>query len=345
MKRIIFLIPLLIMQNVFAQGVEPKDWGLKAFHIKDAQLGDINFYVTEEGIDQEKPLLFIAQGSGGLPTMILVQYGEKSLQLGTVPPDVIMRFSDQFHVAYMGKAGTPFCDTVKVEEVKPMEILENYQPSEEYIQKCGLEWQVQASLLVIDSLCNMLAISGDKVIALGVSEGGRVVPRLAVENKKITHLVCMVSGGLNHFYDNIINKRIDAATGKFSHQEAQEIIDSLFCEFEKIYSDPQSTEKSWYGHPYKRWASFCTDIPLDHLVQLDIPIYFLSGSADRSQPVLQADYIKLEFLRLGKTNLTYRVLPGCEHSLYEVVVEDGKERGISHRDEAFGMVVDWIKSN
>ncbi len=345
MKKIIFLIPLLIIQNVFAQGVEPKNWGLKAFHIKDAQLGDINFYVTEEGIDQEKPLLFIAQGSGGLPTMILVQYGEKSLQLGTVPPDVIMRFSDQFHVAYMGKAGTPFCDTVKVEEVKPREILENYQPSEVYIQKCGLEWQVQASLLVIDSLCNMLPISGNKVIALGVSEGGRVVPRLAVENKKITHLVCMLSGGLNQFYSSIINKRIDAATGKLSHQEAQVIVDSLFGVYEKIYRDPHSTEKSWYGHPYQRWASFCTDIPLENLVQLEIPIYMLSGSADRNAPVLQADYIKLEFLRLGKTNLTYRVLPGCEHSLYEVVVEDGKERGISHRDEAFGMVVDWIESN
>jgi len=345
MKKIIFLIPLLFVQHVFAQGVEPKDWGLKAFHIKDAQLGDINFYVTDEGIDQEKPLLFIAQGSGGLPTMILVQYGEKSLQLGTVPPDLIMRFSDQFHVAYMGKAGTPFCDTVKVEEVKPREILENYQPSEEYIQKCGLEWQVQASLLVIDSLCNMLPISGNKVIALGVSEGGRVVPRLAVENKNITHLVCMVSGGLNQFYSSIINKRIDAATGKLSHQEAQVIVDSLFGVYEKIYSDPHSTEKSWYGHPYQRWASFCTDIPLEHLAELDIPIYVLSGSADRNAPVLQADYIKLEFLRLGKTNLTYRVLPGCEHSLYEVVVEDGKEKGISHRDEAFGMVVDWIKSN
>ena len=157
--------------------------------------------------------------------MILVHYGEKSLQLGTVPPDLIMRFSDRFHVAYIGKAGTPFCDTVKVEEVKPMEILENYQPSGEYIQKCGMDWQVQASSIVIDSLCNMLPISGDKVIALGISEGGRVVPRLAVENKKITHLVCMLSGGLNHFYDNIINKRIDAATGKFSHREAQGIID------------------------------------------------------------------------------------------------------------------------
>ncbi len=85
-------------------------------------------------------------------------------------------------------------------------------------------------------------------------------------------VVFMVSGGLNHFYASIINKRMDA-------------------------------------------------------------------------PVLEADYVKLEFLRLGKTNLTCRVLPGVDHSFYEVVVEDGKEKGISHRKEAFQMIIDWIDSN
>jgi hypothetical protein len=71
----------------------------------------------------------------------------------------------------------------------------------------------------------------------------------------------------------------------------------------------------------------------------------LNGSADRSTPILEADYIKLEFLRLGKTNLTYQVLPGVDHSLYEVVVEDGKEKGISHRKDAFKMIIDWIELN
>ena len=345
MKIIIFLIPLFIIQNLFAQGVAPKDWGLKEFHIKDAQLGNINFYVTEKGIDQEKPLLFVISGCRGLPTMLVVQCGEKSLQLGTVPPDQINYFADQYHVAFIGKAGTPFCDTVKVDEINPMKNLEDYQPSKEYIQKCGMEWEVQASSLVIDSLCSMLPNSGNKVIAIGFSEGGHLAIKIAAENKKITHLVSVISGGLNQFYSSIINRRIDAATGKMTHQEAQAAIDSLFTIYKEIYSDPHNTEKWYYGHPYKRWGSFCTDIPLEHLVKLEIPIYFLNGSTDRSTPILQADYIMLEFLRLGKTNLTYRVLPGCGHSLYEVVVEDGKEKGVSRRDEAFKMIFDWIASN
>jgi hypothetical protein len=345
MKIITLLIPLFIVQNAFAQGVTPEDWGLKEFHIGHEQLGDIYYYITHEGIDREKPLLFMVIGCGGLPMMIVAQCGEESMQIGTMPPDWISNFSHQFHVASVGRPGTPFCDTVTVEEINPLEILENYQPSAEYTRKCGMEWQIRASSIVLDSLYSMLPISEGRIIALGASEGGRIVARLAVENKKITHLVCMFSGGLNQFYSSIINYRIDAASGAVTHREAQSAIDSLFDIYKHIYDDPHNTEKSWYGHPYQRWASFCTDIPLEHLVELRIPVLYVGASADRNAPILQADYVMLEFLRLGKTNLTYRVLPGCDHWLTEVVVKQGKETRISRRDEAFKMVIDWIMSN
>ena len=49
MRHLYIVIFALITTSIFAQGVTPKDWGLKAFHIKDEKLGDINFYVTEKG--------------------------------------------------------------------------------------------------------------------------------------------------------------------------------------------------------------------------------------------------------------------------------------------------------
>ena len=345
MKTISFLIPLFLIQIAFAQGVTPKDWGLKSFHIKDDQLGNINYYVTEKGIDQEKPLLFLISGCRGLPTMLVVQCGEKSVQLGTVPPDHIHTFSDQYHVAFIGKAGTPFCNTVKVDEINPLKNLEDYQPSNEYIQKCGMEWEVEASSIVIDSLSSTLDISENRVIAVGFSEGGHLAVKLAAENKKITHLVSVISNGLNQFYSSIINRRMDAASGKITHQEAQKAIDKLFAVYKQIYSDPCKTEKWYYGHPYQRWGSFCTDIPLEHLVKLQIPILMLGGSADRNSPILQSDYVMLEFLRLGKTNLTYHVFPGCDHWFHEVVIKDGKEEHVSHRAEAFKTIFDWLAAN
>jgi hypothetical protein len=88
-------------------------------------------------------------------------------------------------------------------------------------------------------------------------------------------------------------------------------------------------------HHNRRWGSFCTDIPLEHLANLNIPILFV-----RNQP--QADYIKLEFLRLGKMSLTNEALPGCNHGFTEAVEEDGVEKMISHREKAFTMVADWF---
>lgn len=345
MKKIFFLIPLLIIPDLFSQGLTPKDWGLKEFHIENEKLGQIDYYVTEKGIDQEKPLLFMVCGTRGLPIMLIVRTGEKSTQLGTIPPDQISYFADKFHVVIMGKAGTPFCDSMTADEINPIRNLEDYVPSKEYVQKSGMEWEVQASSLVLDELCRLLPIAGNNVIALGISEGGRLVSKLAGKNDSITLLVCVISGGLNQFFSSIINRRIDAAAGNITHAEAQAEIDSLFAIYKDIYSDPQNTEKWYYGHPYKRWASFCNDIPLDHLVELDIPILFVNGTADRSTPILQADYVMLEFIRLGKTNLTYYVLPGVEHSLYEIMKEDGKEKAVSHRNEAFQKIIEWIEGN
>jgi dipeptidyl aminopeptidase/acylaminoacyl peptidase len=83
---------------------------------------------------------------------------------------------------------------------------------------------------------------------------------------------------------------------------------------------------------------------MDHQAKLDIPILLVNGTADRSSPILQSDYIMLEFIRRGKTNLTYHVVPGMGHSLSGTVLEDGKEKRVSYRADVFKKIKDWIQS-
>ena len=71
----------------------------------------------------------------------------------------------------------------------------------------------------------------------------------------------------------------------------------------------------------------------------------LGGSADRNSPILQSDYVMLAFLKLGKTNLTYHIFPGCDHWFHEVVMQNGKEKHVSHRAEAFKTIFDWLAAN
>jgi len=345
MKYITTILVFIICNGLHAQGVLPSEWGLKAYQIHDPKLGEINYYVTEKGIEEDKPILFMVSGTNGLPTMLVVQSEEQSIQLGIMPPDQIQAFAESCHVAFISKVGTPFCDTTVVEELSPMKNLEEYKPSERFIENCGLEWEVAASIVAIDAMRTHLANSSNTIIALGISEGGQLVPRLAHKYEDITHLVGVVTTTLNQFYSSIINRRMDAAMGNMSHQEAQDAIDSLFAVYKKIYADPENTEKWYYGQPYKRWGSYCVDIPLEHLVELDIPILYVKGSADRNSPVLQSDYAMLEFLRLGKTNLTYKVWPDMDHWMSATVEVDGETRHSSLRSEVFQYIYKWIQDN
>lgn len=321
------------------------DWGLEAHHLPNDKLGGINFYISSTGINQDKPVMFLYSGCSGLPTMLVVTKEDKSMQFGTIPPDEIRSFSINYHVVLIGRPGTPFCDTMEVDEINPYKNLEEYQPSEDYIARCGMEWEVEAISLVLDTLGKMVQNSGNTFVATGLSEGGRIMARLAAGEKRITHLVCLVSGGLNQFYSDIINRRMDAFAGKISHEEAQEKIDELFQTYRDIYADAQSTERWYYGHPYKRWGSYCNDIPLEHLLELDIPICMVNASLDRSSPILQSDYVMLEFIRHGKTNLDYFSLPGMNHQFFEIVRDDsGEEHGVNKRSEVFDMVDDWIQA-
>jgi pimeloyl-ACP methyl ester carboxylesterase len=313
--------------------------------IEDETLGRINAYVTEEGIGQEKSILFLSSGTNGLPVMLVADDGETSVQLGTIHPDVLRAFEEAYHVVFIGKAGTPFCDTTRVEAINPMHNLENYRPSDEYVRKAGMEWEVAAMKRALDLFLEELATPGDQVIAVGFSEGGRLVIRLAAEDDRITHVVPAITGGLNQFYSSIINRRFDAVAGRLTHHEAQAQIDSLFAVYKRIYTDPASTEKWYFGHPYKRWGSYCSDIPLENLLKLEIPILFIHGTADRSSPILQADYVQLEFLRMGKDNLTNYVLPGVVHSLHEIVEEDGEHKAISRQDEVLETITEWIAAH
>jgi pimeloyl-ACP methyl ester carboxylesterase len=345
MKYLTTICLMFILMGLYGQGMYPEDWGLKAFQIQDPEMGTLNYYVSQDGLDEDRAILLLVTGVRGLPFMLLVETLETSTQFGSFPPNQLTAFADDYHVVLVGKPGTPFSDTLQADEINPMKNLEAYEPSAEYIANCGMEWEIAASTKVIDHVLEQLPNASGKLIALGVSEGGQLVPRLAHECDRVTHLVSLSSTSLNQFYSSIINRRMDAAAGIITHQEAQEAIDTLFAAYRDVYSDPESTERWYYGHPYKRWGSFCSDIPLEHMLQLDIPILQVKGTEDRNSPVLHTDYLRLEFLRHGKDNLTCKVVPGMNHWLMGSVEKDGEREHVFYTEEIYSFINTWIENH
>jgi pimeloyl-ACP methyl ester carboxylesterase len=328
MKLIIAFL-ILVSGNVLAQKQLP--YGFRHFTLKDKEIGVVDFYVKGEGVN--KPLLLYLDGSGAYPLFQKLKQGTASTVLLN-----LKKVTEKYCVALISKPGVPFYDTANVE------VSENSQPvvPELYQKTLSLNWRAESANQVINYLAKKKMINKRRVVVFGFSEGAQVAPTLAAKNKYVTHLVCFGGNGLNHLFDPIVQTRQKMHAGQYTPTQAQHIVDSLMTTYKNIYADPQSTEKQWWGHTYKRWSSFDSGIPVERLLTLDIPIYWVNGGLDEN-PVLSSDYLKLAFIRAGKDNLTHRIYPTYDHQLNEHIIQEGKEPQLVPRykevmDEAFAWV-------
>jgi hypothetical protein len=340
--RILVLVftPLL----TFSQPTSPKDWGLRQFEISHKSLGDINFYIDTTNIQQKAPIILYLTGSGGYPLCFFIE-GDSSSRVATTFETTVMHSTrDRYHFVVIGKPGLYFCDTISSNEKNISQLIENYQPPKLYNGQLSLEWRVKSAQVVLSFLIKK-GYSNKKIIAWGFSEGGQVVPTLAIEDKRITHVVSVGGSGLNQFYDNIITTRIKIEKGELSHEQGQAEIDNLLNTYKDIYQNKNSTSKQYWGHSYKRWASFGLEDNIKNLTQLNIPIYMIAGTADENSPILGLDYVPLEFLRLGKTNLVYDVCIGCDH--YQQIIDSNDPAKIGTKTQAIyvAKILQWVENN
>ncbi|MHA4739466.1 alpha/beta hydrolase family protein [Dyadobacter sp. MSC1_007] len=330
---------------MMAQSVTPEGYGLKEFSINDKKLGLIRFYVDTVNILRKAPLVVEVNGSGGLPLCLYIQ-GKKFVTTPTTFSDELFsKTKDKYHYVILGKPGTSFCDTLNLElsvaeyQKNPSQVIFAHKPSAEYTKRLSLNWRVQATKTVISYLINHGFWDKTKIVAYGYSEGGQVVPSLAVEDKRVTHIASVVGSGLNQLYDGIMNWRIAAAKGELTQQQAQDSVEASFKRIAEIYKNPNATDKETGGHSYLRWASFGAVVPFEQLRKLTIPIYMIAASQDNSSPIYGLDYVRLEFLRLGKTNLVYDTCVGCNHYLGSP--DNSKQSGGSYIDK----ILTWVQHN
>lgn len=310
----------------------------KTLSITDKDLGEIDYHVYKRNIGDKKPLIVYLQGSTNLPLYYLKPNQKYYYNGVTLNLDVI---SNSYHVILISKPNTPLADSIKIAPSG-----RKYYPMREgYREKYSLDWRANSADKVINHALENLNIDTSTIIVWGHSEGSQVAPAVAVRNKKVTHVVSMMGNSLNHLYDFILMERMSALNGDKSNEEAQANIDSLYTEFEKIYKDPKSTTKEWFGETYYKWSSFTINSPIDHMLQLDIPILYVAGGEDYHS-ILNMDYAKLEFLRKGKDNLTYKVYPNCDHFFMETQTDEtGKTEWIDHLVEVNGFALKWVAEN
>lgn len=180
----------------------------------------------------------------------------------------------------------------------------------------------------------------NKIIVYGHSEGAPVAAKLAAINKNITHLGFWAGNALPDYYDFALESRKEYYKGNISDAESQKQIDELLNSFKnEIVTDSLNTEGN--GYTKKRWWSY-SEPPINNLLKLDIPIFVQVATNDESAPIESTYLIPLEFARLGKSNLTYKVCIGCDHGFNSKKNDGSIQRNWKN---IFNEFITWTNEN
>lgn len=164
--------------------------------------------------------------------------------------------------------------------------------------------------------------SNKKIIILGVSEGGNIAAQLASEIPQITHLVTVGSGGM-------------VGIDEFRVWGKKQNIDFDIV-YKQVKQEPDSVKKKILGQTYKYWSSVLPINPMNSLKKLDIPILSIIGERDEMTPIESVSFLGSEFERLGKENLTVKIVPDSNH-----VLKDSS--GKNNRGEIMKFSSEWWK--
>ena len=90
-----------------------------------------------------------------------------------------------------------------------------------------------------------------------------------------------------------------------------------------------------------RWSSF-TDFPLtNELLSLDLPIFIGIASHDRNAPAEGCDMVIAEFIKAGKTNLSYKHYINCDHGY----ISNNNGEQINLQSKVAEDIMNWVKKD
>ncbi len=311
-KAPLFLIIYFLSFYCYSQ--LPKDFKFKEFVIKNNE-DNISFYIyNADSVLTNKPIFLYLQGSG--PNSIFTKGKDGDISQSFIfPPSVVAK---KYHFVIIGKPGVPFINdenNTKIDSLK-------------YHSKTSLDYRVDIANVVINYLLKQSFVDNKKLVVFGHSEGAQIAPKLAYINKSITHLACFSGTGITQMYDFITNTRKSVENKEITLELATKEIDSLFYYYNDILKNPTSTNKFWQRHSYLRWYSTIMNPPIEYLVKLNIPIYIVAGTEDQASPIENMDNIPIEFIKKGKTNLTYKYYWNLDHVYTDVVTKDSKIKDV-----------------
>jgi pimeloyl-ACP methyl ester carboxylesterase len=154
-----------------------------------------------------------------------------------------------------------------------------------------------------------------RVVLVGISEGGEVVPLLARRLRQVTHVVLLASPGA----DPLESYRVQGE--KHGISGVGEVLRAIAG---PPPPNPDAPSAQLGGRSYRYWSELPELRTRESLLALDVPVLIGMGEADAMVPAELALGTREAHVRSGRGNLTLLTFPDADHGLVDR--NDGRPR-------------------
>jgi len=264
---------------------------------------------SPQGQEQaRKPVLLWVQGSLPRP---LIMYDERGAY--GVFPFLKQTARLDCHVVVISKPGIPLVADIRaLDGSKSFVNSTTHTPPAYYCQRNYLDYYVRRDEAVLRFLKKQPWVNATHVVAAGHSEGSTVVAHLAAVPGLLSRAVYLSGNPLGRMLSNLVEAREDEAAGDTA------AVPQMFRYWREVVAAPTRMDCTPGDH--NRATYQFSAAPMAELLRARVPLFIGYGGRDKA--VVANDYLRLEALRLGKINLTFRDYPGREHNFFGL--KDGR---------------------
>lgn len=323
MKCKILLLFIAFSLTGFAQKKRAADFGFR--HAQFVYKGDTVDVLIKSKKGEElksKPLLLFCQGS--MPQPLIKTDGELVYGVFPFSPDTLLK---DYHIAIVSKPYIPL-----IKDKKDLD--ENFcfrdtvnGGLKKYSDRNYLDYYVKRNIEVIKFLQKQTFITKEKLVVAGHSEGSTIAAKLALEYKKVTHLI--YSGG--NPCGRILSMIME---GRSHEKDSSGYGEAYISSWKSISNDPKNMDMT-HGDSFKTTSSFSYP-PKEYIKKLKIPVLVCYGTKDWASPF--NDYMQVDFIRTKKTNVTFYSYIGLEHNYFSLKESGRVNYDIFNWDK---VAVDW----
>ena len=206
-------------------------------------------------------------------------------------------------------------------------------PPTSYCEHNYLEYYARRNRRVLRFLAHQPWAKGDDMTAMGHSEGAPIVARMARHPKHLRRVIYLNGSSLGRMLTMLPGSGTDHDTTGNS---------AAFRRWRQIVAAPRVYDCAQPGDSPLTTASFSeSQTPVADFRHCRIPVFVGYGTLDPA--AVTNDYLRLEMIRAGKRNFTFRAYPTVEHNFFGFT--EGKiDYDKSHWDEVARDFLAWMKT-